>query len=234
MSPPAVYDPDDQVPLFFIQNFRRYEKISRSGPKAPVGEFSVINDDDSKIDNPFAVGRLRYPSIKSAIAESIYRIGFERNSDIVIGGTYAPVLQNIDSTQWTPNLIVFNSDLVVKSTPYLAQEMFGENLGNILLKSTATNGTITHQSVKKGEEGDSKFGNLYFVATKRTNDNTLIVKLASIDSNDIVVKIQIQDSTTSSKGLAYILTAGPGVVSSTVHNTISIPNAAPLLFNFIF
>jgi alpha-N-arabinofuranosidase len=227
-SPPAVDDHDYQVPLYFIQRFRRYETVPRPGPKVLAGEFAVINDDDSKIDNPFGAGRLDYPSMKSAIAESIYRIGFERNSDVIIGGCYAPVLQNIDNTQWTPNLIVFNAGLVVKTTSYLAQKMFGENLGNFILNSTAVNSTISHQSVRKGEEGDGKLGNLYFVATKRTNDNTLIVKLASVDANDTLVKVQIQGSQTSSEGLAYILTADPGVDPTTVHNTISNPNAASI------
>jgi hypothetical protein len=66
--------------------------------------------------------------------------------------------------------------------------MFGENLGNIILNSTGANSTMTHQFVQKGQEGDGKLGNLYFVAIKRTNDNTLIVKLANIDPNDILVK----------------------------------------------
>jgi alpha-N-arabinofuranosidase len=228
-SPPSVDDHDYQVPLHFIKNFRRYENIPRPAPKVLVGEFSVINDNDSYINNPFSGKRIDYPSIKSAVAESIYRIGFERNSDVIIGGCYAPVLQNIDQTQWTPNLIVFNAGLVVKSTSYLAQKMFGENLGNFVLTSTAANGTITHQSVRKGEEGDGKLGNLYFVATKRTNDNTLIVKLASVDPNDILVKVQIQGSTTSSEGLAYILTAGPGVDPITAHNTIVNPNAVSII-----
>lgn len=89
--------------------------------------------------------------------------------------------------------------------------------------------TITHRFVHKGEEGDGKFGNVYFVATKRTNDNTLIVKLASVDPNDILIKAQIQGSTTSSTGLAYILTAGPGVDPSTVQNTMNNPNAASVI-----
>ncbi len=42
-TPPAVDDHDYQVPLFFIQNFRRYKNILRPSPKALVGEFSVIN-----------------------------------------------------------------------------------------------------------------------------------------------------------------------------------------------
>jgi alpha-N-arabinofuranosidase len=228
-SPPALDDHDYRVPSYFIQNFRRYENVSRSGPKVLAGEFSVVNDDDSKISDPFSSGRLDYPSIKSAVAESIYRIGLERNSDIVIGGCYAPVLQNIDNTQWRPNLIVFNAGLVVKSTSYLAQKMLGENLGDLILNSTAANSTITHQFVQKGQEGDGKFGNLYFVATKRTNDNTLIVKMASVDPNDILVKAQIQGSTTSSTGLAYILTAGSGIDPSTIHNTINNPNAASIV-----
>jgi alpha-N-arabinofuranosidase len=227
-SPPAVDNHDYQVPLFFIQNFRRYEKAARSGPKVLVGEFAVISDDDSYIKNPWAGKRLDYPSIKAAVGESIYRIAFERNSDIIIGSCYAPVLQNVNYTQYTPNLIAFNADLVVKSTSYLAQKMFGENLGNFVLNSTAANSTITHQSVRKGEEGDGKLGNLYFVATKRTNDNTLIVKLASVDPNDILIKAQIQGSTTSSEGTAYILTAGPGVDPSTVKNTIVHPNAVSI------
>jgi alpha-N-arabinofuranosidase len=227
-SPPAVDDHDYRNPSFFIQHFRRYETIPRPSPKVLVGEFAVLHDDDAQIQNSFGGNGIDYPSVKAAVAESIYRIGFERNSDIIIGGCYAPVLQNIDDTQWKPNLIVFNAGLVVKSTSYLAQKIIGQNLGNFILHSTAANSTIAHESVRRGEEGDGKLGNLYFVATKRTNDNTLIVKLASVDPNDTVVKAQIQGSTTSSEGVAYVLTAGPGVDPSTAHNSIDNPNAVSI------
>jgi alpha-N-arabinofuranosidase len=224
-SPPIVDDHNYEVPQFFINNFRRYENIPRPTPEVVVGEFSVINDDDSYINNPFSGPRLDYPSVKGAVAESIYRIGLERNTDVIIGNCYAPVLQNIDYTQWTPNLIVFNANTVVKTTSYLAQKMFGQNLGDLFLNSTATNSSMFHESVRKGEEGDGKLGNLYFVATKRTSDNTLIVKLANVDPNDTVVKAQIQGSTTSSQGVAYTLTAGPGVDPSKAKNTIANPTA---------
>jgi alpha-N-arabinofuranosidase len=118
-SPAAFDDHFYQVPLFYLENFRRYENTSR-------------------------------PSVKSAVAEAVFRSGFERNSDIMIGGCYAPVLQNIDYTQWTPNLIVFNASLVVKTTSYLVHKMFGENLGNIILNSSTVNNTMAHQSVEKG------------------------------------------------------------------------------------
>ncbi|CAF1624535.1 unnamed protein product [Adineta ricciae] len=228
-SPPAVDDHDYQVPLYFIENFRRYENVPRSGPKVLAGEFAVINDNDSYINDPFGPGRLSYPSVKSAVAESIYRIGFERNSDIIIGGCYAPVLQNVYNTQWTPNLIVFNTSFVVKTTSYLAQKIFGENLGNLILHSVAIGPTMTRQSIKQGEEGDGKLGNLYFIATKQTNTNTLIVKLASVDSKDITVTTQIEGSITSATGTAYILSAGSGVDPSKVSNTIDNPNAVSII-----
>lgn len=219
MTPPAMDVHDYRDPPYFIGQFRRFENISRPGPKVLAGEFAVLSDG----------GRIQYPSVRGAVAESVYRIGFERNSDIVIGGCYAPVLQNIDYTQWTPDLILFNATAVVKSVSHLAQQMFGQHLGNILLNSTASNGTVAHQSVQKGEEGDGKLGNLYFVATKDTNRNTLIVKLANVDSNNITVNAQVQGSATSSIGVAYTLAANPGVDPSTVHNTLSNPNAVSIM-----
>ena len=219
MNPPAVDVHDYRDPSYFVGQFRRFETVSRLGPKMLAGEFAVLKDGD----------RIHYPSVRGAVAESVYRIGFERNSDIVIGGCYAPVLQNIDYTQWTPNLILFNATLAVKSVSHLAQQMFGQYLGNILLNSTAANGSINHQSVQKGEEGDGKLGNLYFVATKDTNRSILIVKLANVDSNNITVNAQIQGSATSPTGTAYTLAADPGVDPSTVHNTLSNPNAASIV-----
>lgn len=228
-TPPAVDDHDYQVPQFFIENFRRYERVPRSGPKVLIGEFAVINDDDSKKSNPFGPGRLQFPSIKSAVAESIYRIGFERNSDIIIGGCYAPVLQNINDTQWTPNFIVFDADRVVKSTSYLAQMLFSVNLADFVLNSTASNVSFTRENFSTGDEGDGKLGNLYFIATKRIQDNSLIVKLASSDFNEIFVESKLYGSSvTTVNATVSLLTAGPGIDPTTVHNTIENPNAASI------
>jgi alpha-N-arabinofuranosidase len=228
-SPPAVDDHYYKSPEFFIENFRRYENVSRPTPKVLVGEFAVLSSSGGVQNNDSKIAvRLPYPSVTGAVAESVFRIGFERNSDIVIGGAYAPVLQNVHSTQWTPNLILFDASMVVKSTSHLAQQIFGQNLGNLLLNSTASNGTIAHENVQKGGEGDGKLGNLYFVATKDTNMNSLIVKFANADANDITVNTQIQGSSTSSAGVAYILSAGPGVDPATAYNTLENPNAVTI------
>ena len=229
-APPVVDDHHYSVPQYFIANFRRYENVPRPGPKILIGEFSVVNDVDAMAWHSTNRGILeRYPTVKSAVAESIYRLGFERNSDIVIGGCYAPVLQNINESQWTPNLILFNANTVVPSTSYLVQKMFGNNLGNHLLNSTASKKSSTHWMVRKGEEGDGKLGNLYFVATKDTNSNVLIVKLANVDRNEITINATIQGSSTTTTATAYTLSAGQGVDPSTVFNTIENPNAVSIV-----
>jgi hypothetical protein len=54
----------------------------------------------------------------------------------------------------------------------------------------------------------------------------LILRLANADPNDIYVKIQVNGTTLCCEGFMEILTAGPGVDPTTVHNTILNPNAA--------
>jgi hypothetical protein len=56
----------------------------------------------------------------------------------------------------------------------------------------------------------------------------LIVKFANADANDITVNAQIQGSSTSSTGAAYILSAGPGVDPATTYNTLENPNAVTI------
>ena len=44
--PPIVDDHHYRGPVFYIDNFRHFESLPRSGPKVVVGEFSVVNNDD--------------------------------------------------------------------------------------------------------------------------------------------------------------------------------------------
>jgi hypothetical protein len=97
--------------------------------------------------------------------------------------------------------ILFNANTVVKSTSYLAQQIFGQHLGDIILNSTAyKKDNMKYHTVRKDEEGDGKRDNLYFVATKLTKNNILIAKFANVDRNDILVNTQIKQSSTSIHG----------------------------------
>jgi alpha-N-arabinofuranosidase len=64
----------------------------------------------------------------------------ERNSDIVVMNCYAPMLVNVNpgARQWRPNLIGYDGRRVYGSPSYYAIKMFSTNLGDEILKTTAT------------------------------------------------------------------------------------------------
>ncbi|KAJ9648348.1 hypothetical protein H2199_001202 [Coniosporium tulheliwenetii] len=145
-----TYAEPDQL----VANSTQFDNVDRAFPYF-VGEYAVIDD---------AAGeRLEYPNMQAAVAESVYAIGMERNSDVVKMAAYAPLLQHLNDYQWTPNLISFNNDpdSLVLSTSYYVQQMFSVNRGHTILPVTA----------------DSAFGPLYWVASK--SDSGYFVKMAN-------------------------------------------------------
>ena len=60
--------------------------------------------------------------------------GMERNSDIVIMASYAPLFCNVNDYQWSPNLISYNNARAVLARPsYYVQQMFWQNRGDLVL-----------------------------------------------------------------------------------------------------
>lgn len=59
--------------------------------------------------------------------------GLERNSDLVFSAAYAPLLGSESNTEWTPNLITFSPNTVVRSTSYYVEQMFAGNYADTIL-----------------------------------------------------------------------------------------------------
>jgi len=107
-------------PEFFIQNAEKYDKYDRKGPKIYVGEYAVTQN--------CGKGNLR-----GAIGEAAFMTGMERNSDIVVMSSYAPLLVNCGWRQWNPDAINFDSSRVYGTPSYHVQKMFGQNRGDVVL-----------------------------------------------------------------------------------------------------
>ncbi|MCX7722314.1 MAG: hypothetical protein N2379_04550 [Verrucomicrobiae bacterium] len=112
-------------PAFFIQNATRYDTYPRTGPKIYVGEFAVTSGCGN--------GNLR-----AALAEAAFMTGLERNSDIVVMASYAPLLANLNAKNWNPDLIYFTSSQVFGTPSYYVQQMFAHNRGDVVLPVTVT------------------------------------------------------------------------------------------------
>lgn len=69
-----------------------------------VSQFDMFDNKDRSV--PYFIGEysrweIDYPNLQGSVAEAVFMIGLERNSDVVKMAAYAPLLQLVDGTQWT-------------------------------------------------------------------------------------------------------------------------------------
>jgi alpha-L-arabinofuranosidase len=105
---------------FFIDNATKYDSYDRKGPKVYVGEYAVTQGCGN--------GNLR-----AALGEAAFMTGMERNSDVVVMSSYAPLFANVNDKKWNPDLINFNATDVYGTPSYYVQEMFSRNRGDVVL-----------------------------------------------------------------------------------------------------
>jgi alpha-L-arabinofuranosidase len=113
------------MPDWFLRSATRYDDYDRGGPKVFMGEYAAQSVDIVSPDNR--------NNLRCALAEAAFMTGLERNSDIVVMSSYAPLLGHEEAWQWRPNLIWFDN-LTSYATPnYYVQQMFSRNRGDVVL-----------------------------------------------------------------------------------------------------
>jgi alpha-L-arabinofuranosidase len=109
-----------ESPESFMWRASQYDSYDRNGPKIFIGEYAVTQNAGK--------GNLR-----AAVGEAAFMTGLERNSDIVIMASYAPLFVNLNHRAWNPDLINFNGSSWYGLPGYYVQQMFGENRGDVML-----------------------------------------------------------------------------------------------------
>jgi alpha-N-arabinofuranosidase len=104
------------------QNFQdatHYDKTDRNGPKIFVGEWATREGFPT-------------PDFGAALGDAAWMTGLERNSDIIVMASYAPLLVNVDpgGMQWETDLIGYNAMKSYGSPAYYAQALFASYLGD--------------------------------------------------------------------------------------------------------
>ena len=74
------------TPEFFISNADKYDTYDRKGYKVYVGEYAVTQN----------CGR---GNLRGAVGEAAFMTGMERNSDVVVMASYAPLFVNVNDRQ---------------------------------------------------------------------------------------------------------------------------------------
>ena len=118
-----------ESPESFMRRASQYDTYRRNGPKIFVGEYAVTQGAGQ--------GNLR-----AAIGEAAFMTGLERNSDVVVMASYAPLFVNVHHRAWNPDLISFDSSRWFGSPSYYVQRMFSANRGDVTLPVSIESGTV--------------------------------------------------------------------------------------------
>ena len=120
-----------------------YDDHPRTGPKIFVGEWAT------RVGDPT-------PNLQAALGDAAFLTGLERNSDIIIMSSYAPLFINVNPTaaQWVPDLIGYNALTSYGSASYWMQVMFSEYLGTEVVDAKlADAGPRIFTSVTRNDAG---------------------------------------------------------------------------------
>ncbi|MGH7971732.1 MAG: alpha-L-arabinofuranosidase C-terminal domain-containing protein, partial [Limisphaerales bacterium] len=118
-----------ESPESFMRRAEQYDTYGREGPKVFVGEYAVTRNAGQ--------GNLR-----AAIGEAAFMTGMERNSDVVVMASYAPLFVNVNHRAWNPDLISFDASRWYGSPSYYVQQMFSQNRGDVTLPLTVDCGDV--------------------------------------------------------------------------------------------
>jgi alpha-L-arabinofuranosidase len=119
-----------------------YDKTDRNGPKIFVGEWATREGEPT-------------PNLESALGDAAWMTGMERNSDLVIMESYAPLFVNVNpgGMQWESDLIGYDALSSYGSPSYWTQVMFAARTGTEVVAATLSNaGPRVSASVTRDEQ----------------------------------------------------------------------------------
>lgn len=196
------------------ENASQFDSYSRKGPKVFVGEWATREGSPTT-------------NMNAALGDAAWMTGMERNSDLVIMASYAPLFVNVNpgGMEWRSDLIGYNALTSYGSPSYYAQTMFSNNLGDRVVPITGENIPTQLQklSAKDSAAGvqPKKIPALFYVATRDTSSGMIYLKMVNTLGTPQEVMIDFA-------GKARIIPTGEAVVLHANHpeetNSINNPD----------
>jgi alpha-N-arabinofuranosidase len=186
-----------------------FDNHVRTGPNIFVGEWAT------RVGAPT-------PNMAGALGDAAWMTGMERNSDIVLMASYAPLFVNVSrpsrgaggSMQWPTDLIGYDALTSYGSPSYYAQQMFSTHHGDVILAMDATDiptkagpspaarrGGATNQPAATTPQLPALFSSV----TRDSFSGTIYVKIVNTLGTPQPVRIEIS-------GVASVAADGEAVV----------------------
>ena len=164
-------------PGWYIHSQNYYDKYDRNGTKVYLGEWAS-----------------RGNRLENALAEALHITNLERNADVVVMSSYAPLLAKNGHTQWNPDLIYFNNTSVMPTVNYYVQKLCGNNSGSLYVRSQLDVEAVTtqrNQEITGYNEAAAKRISSSVVKDEKTGD--LILKLVNITPVKADMQVRFED-----------------------------------------
>jgi len=159
------------VPVQMSSQFGYFDNYTSENPIL-IGEYAVVEYDlpgANEVSWARGAPRAFVPFWYGSVAEAIFLLGTERNSDKIIGASYAPTFMNWNRWQWIPDLIQYDAypgHTTLSTSYYMIQLLSATRITENLPM------TIT----------DGGFGPTYFVAGRSSVTGSHIVKAVNYNS----------------------------------------------------
>jgi len=164
----------------FFKDVHHYDKADRTGPKIFVGEWATREG-------------MPTTNFGAALGDAAWMTGMERNSDLILIASYAPLLVNVNPNgmQWQSNLIGYDALTSYGSPSYYAQAMFAGHIGTEIVAADLQGA------------GDR----LFYSVTKDAAKGVVYLKLVNASSDAKPVEIDLTGAKVAATAKVLSLTA---------------------------
>lgn len=149
-------------------------------------------------------------TLGGALAEAAFMTGVERNADVVVLASYAPLFARVGYAQWSPDMIWFDEEEAYGTPSYYVQKMYGENMGTVTIPMDGQEKALREQDIYVNLSLDEKTGE---------------VILKAVNHNDTEKELELEfakmwsTNTNGQMAKAFILTG-----EEMDYNTVENPN----------
>ncbi len=105
-------------------------------------------------------------TLEGALAEAAFLTGVERNSDVVVLASYAPLFARLGYAQWSPDMIWFDGQQAYGTPSYYVQKMYSRNMGTVTIDTG-------------GAEKAAKAQGIYYSLSLEEESGEILVKIVN-------------------------------------------------------
>ncbi|KAH0585745.1 hypothetical protein H2248_008954 [Termitomyces sp. 'cryptogamus'] len=98
--------------------------------------------------------------------------------------SYGPLLNHVANSQWTPNLVSFDSGAVYRSTSFYVQMLFNQNRGDEYIPSTLP----------------SRTGTIFWSVVRNTTAQSIIIKVSNTIAKETSLTFNLPFTTVTTTG----------------------------------